>query len=53
MTARRVTRELPQHEGLIGPEGLFTEHKKRLLNQVLESEPTTHSGYDKNEPTRL
>jgi putative transposase len=34
---------------LTGPEGLFTEPKKRLINRVLESELTTHLGYDKHE----
>ena len=29
-------------EDLLGPEGLFTELKKRLINRVLESELTTH-----------
>ena len=32
-----------------GPEGLFTELKKRLINRVLESELTTHLGDDKHE----
>ena len=36
-------------EDLTGPEGLFTELKKRLINRVLESELTTHLGYEKHE----
>ena len=28
---------------------MFTELKKRLINRVLESELTTHLGYDKHE----
>lgn len=36
-------------EDLLGPEGLFTELKKRLINRVLESELTTHLGYDKHQ----
>lgn len=41
-------------EDLIGPDGLFTELKKRLINRVLESELTTHLGYDKHErPTEV
>ena len=36
-------------EDLIGPDGLFTELKKRLINRILESELTTHLGYDKHE----
>ena len=36
-------------EDLLGPEGLFTQLKKRLINRVLESELTTHLGYDKHE----
>jgi putative transposase len=36
-------------EDLLGPEGLLTELKKRLINRVLESELTTHLGYDKHE----
>lgn len=38
-------------EDLLGPEGLLTELKKRLINRVLESEMTTHLGYDKHERT--
>ncbi len=33
---------------LLGPEGLFTQLKKRLINRVLESELTTHLGYEKH-----
>ena len=43
---------LKGHSGpadLLGPEGLFTQLKKRLINRVLESELTTHLGYDKHE----
>lgn len=36
-------------EDLLGPAGLFTELKKRLINRVLESELTTHLGYDKHQ----
>ena len=36
-------------EDLLGPGGLFTELKKRLINRVLESELTTHLGYDKHQ----
>ena len=32
-------------EDLIGPEGLLTELKKRLINKVLDAELTTHLGY--------
>ena len=38
-----------KRENLIGPDGLFTELKKRMINRVLESELTTHLGYDKHE----
>ena len=34
---------------LVGPEGLLTELKKRLINRVLDSELTTHLGYDKHQ----
>jgi putative transposase len=33
---------------LLGPDGLLTELKKRLINRVLESEMTTHLGYQKH-----
>ncbi len=33
---------------LLGPDGLLTELKKRLINRVLESEMTTHLGYGKH-----
>jgi len=36
-------------EDLIGPEGLLTELKKRLINKVLDAELTTHLGYDKHQ----
>lgn len=32
-------------EDLIGPEGLLTELKKRLINKELDAELTTHLGY--------
>jgi putative transposase len=34
---------------LIGPDGLLTELKKRLINRVLDSELTTHLGYNKHQ----
>ena len=34
---------------LLGPDGLLTELKKRLINRVLDSELTTHLGYDKHQ----
>ncbi|RYD50035.1 MAG: IS256 family transposase [Verrucomicrobiaceae bacterium] len=37
-----------QPEDLLGPGGLLTELKKRLINRVLESELTTHLGYEKH-----
>jgi len=36
-------------EDLTGPEGLFTELKRRLLNRVLDAELTTHLGYEAHE----
>lgn len=36
-------------EDLLGPGGLFTELKKRLINRVLDSELTTHLGYEKHQ----
>ena len=36
-------------EDLIGPEGLFSELKQRLISRVLDSELTTHLGYEKHE----
>ncbi len=33
---------------LLGPDGLLTELKKRLINRVLDSELTTHLGYEKH-----
>lgn len=36
-------------EDLLGPGGLFTELKKRLINRVLDSEMTTHLGYEKHQ----
>lgn len=38
-----------QPGGLLGPDGLLTELKKRLINRVLDSELTTHLGYDKHQ----
>jgi putative transposase len=38
-----------QPADLIGPDGILTELKKRLINRVLESELTTHLGYDKHQ----
>lgn len=34
---------------LLGPDGLLTELKKRLINRVLDAELTTHLGYDKHQ----
>ena len=34
---------------LLGPDGLLTELKKRLINRILDSELTTHLGYAKNQ----
>ena len=36
-------------EDLIGPEGLLAELKQRLISRVLDSELTTHLGYEKHE----
>lgn len=36
-------------EDLVGPDGLLAELKKRLINRVMDSELTTHLGYDKHE----
>lgn len=38
-----------QPADLLGPDGLLTELKKRLINRVLDSELTTHLGYDKHQ----
>lgn len=38
-----------QPADLLGPHGLLTELKKRLINRVLESELTTHLGYEKHQ----
>lgn len=35
-------------EDLVGPEGILSELKKRLINRVMDSELTTHLGYDKH-----
>lgn len=34
---------------LIGPQGILTELKQRLISRVLDSELTTHLGYEKHE----
>ena len=36
-------------EDLMGPEGLFAELKQRLISRILDSELTTHLGYEKHE----
>ena len=36
-------------EDLIGPQGILTELKQRLISRVLDSELTTHLGYEKHE----
>ncbi|MEX2381670.1 MAG: IS256 family transposase [Opitutales bacterium] len=36
-------------DDLVGPDGILTELKKRLINRVMDSELTTHLGYDKHE----
>lgn len=36
-------------DDLVGPDGLLTELKKRLINRVMDSELSTHLGYDKHE----
>lgn len=36
-------------DDLVGPDGLLTELKKRLINRFLNAELTTHLGYDKDE----
>ena len=45
--------ELPKNytspEDLMGPEGLLAELKQRLISRVLDSELTTHLGYEKHE----
>ena len=38
---------------LLGPDGLLTELKKRLINRVLDSELTTHLGYELKAGERL
>jgi putative transposase len=35
-------------EDLVGPDGLLNELKRRLIGRVLDSELTTHLGYDKH-----
>lgn len=36
-------------DDLVGPDGLLTELKKRLINRILDAELTTHLGHDKHE----
>ena len=36
-------------EDLIGPEGLLTELKQRLIRRALDAELTAHLGYDKHQ----
>lgn len=36
-------------EDLTGPDGILNELKRRLISRVLDSELTTHLGYDKHE----
>lgn len=36
-------------EDLLGPDGLLTELKRRLINRVLDAELTTHLGYEPHE----
>jgi putative transposase len=38
-----------QPSDLLGPDGLLTELKKRLINRVLDSELTHHLGYEKHQ----
>jgi transposase-like protein len=38
-----------QPADLLGPDGLLTELKKRLINRVLDAELSTHLGYDKHQ----
>ena len=44
-----LLKDYRQPGDLLGPDGLLTELKKRLINRVLESELTTHLGYDKHQ----
>lgn len=44
-----LLKDYSKPEDLLGPAGLLTELKKRLINRVLESELTTHLGYGKHE----
>lgn len=34
---------------LTGPDGLFAEFKKRIINRILDAELTTHLGYEKHQ----
>jgi putative transposase len=45
--------ECARDEGvdLVGPDGLLTELRKKVLEAGLEAEMTEHLGYDKHEPT--
>ena len=40
-------------EDLMGPEGLLAELKQRLISRVLDSELTTHLGYEKHSKRQL
>jgi putative transposase len=44
-----LLKDYSQPADLLGPDGLLTELKKRLINRVLDSELTTHLGYDKHQ----
>jgi putative transposase len=44
-----LLKDYSKPEDLLGPGGLLTELKKRLINRVLESELTTHLGYGKHD----
>jgi putative transposase len=44
-----LLKDYSQPGDLLGPDGLLTELKKRLINRVLESELTTHLGYEKHQ----
>jgi putative transposase len=43
-----LLKDYSKPEDLLGPGGLLTELKKRLINRVLESELSTHLGYEKH-----
>lgn len=44
-----LLKDYSQPGDLLGPDGLLTELKKRLINRVLDAELTTHLGYDKHQ----